>query len=217
MSIKTYISGLKSDYLKYKRSEFFSGLSPLIDASPSIISNNCLAGRIYQDFGLPYSSPTAGLYFFFPDYIEFLKDFETNIKRNLTFVSQSKYDLGNERIANSKHKYPIALLDGKFEIHFLHYQTQYEAESKWYRRCERLNLKNIIVLGSQLDLCTEKDIVDFDNLLFERKFFFSCKPNNLKSSIFIKEFAGQNSVSDPYQKGHLYYKYLAATIMPYYE
>lgn len=30
----------------------------------SIISNNCWAGTVYRYFGLPYQSPTAGLYFF---------------------------------------------------------------------------------------------------------------------------------------------------------
>ncbi len=34
----------------------------------SIISNNCWAGFVYKYFGLPYLSPTAGLYFYPDDY-----------------------------------------------------------------------------------------------------------------------------------------------------
>lgn len=30
----------------------------------SIISNNCWAGSVYRSYGLPYLSPTVGLYFF---------------------------------------------------------------------------------------------------------------------------------------------------------
>ena len=40
----------------------------------SIISNNCWAGRVYQYLDMPYLSPTAGLYFFAPDYIKFVSN-----------------------------------------------------------------------------------------------------------------------------------------------
>ena len=43
----------------------------------TIISNNCWAGLVYQHFGLPYNTPTAGLFFFAQDYLEdFEDDFE---------------------------------------------------------------------------------------------------------------------------------------------
>lgn len=32
----------------------------------SIISNNCWGGSVYRYFGLPYQSPTAGLFFSLP-------------------------------------------------------------------------------------------------------------------------------------------------------
>lgn len=38
----------------------------------TVISNNCWAGSVYRYFGLPYLSPTAGLYFFASDYIKFI-------------------------------------------------------------------------------------------------------------------------------------------------
>lgn len=37
----------------------------------SIFSNNCWAGSVYRRYGLAYSSPTAGLYFFASDYVKF--------------------------------------------------------------------------------------------------------------------------------------------------
>ena len=40
----------------------------------TIISNNCWAGRVYQYLDMPYLTPTAGLYFFAPDYIKFVSD-----------------------------------------------------------------------------------------------------------------------------------------------
>ena len=35
----------------------------------SIITSNCFAGRIMQDIGMEYNTPTLGLYFMYPDYI----------------------------------------------------------------------------------------------------------------------------------------------------
>ena len=42
----------------------------------TIISNNCWAGSVYRYFGLPYLSPTAGLYFFASDYIKFVSNLQ---------------------------------------------------------------------------------------------------------------------------------------------
>jgi uncharacterized protein (DUF1919 family) len=84
--------------------------------------------------------------------------------------------------------YPMALLNDNFEIHFLHYAAQHEAESKWYKRAERVKLDKLVVFGTQLDLCTEEDIMAFDQFDFEWKFFFTRKNLALPSTIYIREF-----------------------------
>ena len=167
-----------------------------------------------QDLKMEYNSPTLGLYFMYPDYIEFLQNLEHYLKNGkLTFVEHSKYALGDERRAArtiSHHWYPIGLIDGKVEIHFLHYHTEKEAAEKWYRRAARVNFENLLVIGMDQNRCTEQDIRIFDTLPFKRKLIFSThKITGVKSNIFMKEFAGKNSVGDPYKKGHIYYRYLA--------
>lgn len=175
----------------------------------SIISTNCFAGRIMQDLGLRYNSPTAGLYFFYPDYIEFL----TNLKYYLTdarieFVKESKYQLGNERYIRQNKSYPIGILGGEVEIHFLHYHSEAEAAEKWHRRASRVNFEKLIVIGMQQNLCTQDDIVAFDSLPFKNKIMFSNLRLDLPSNIYIKEFRKNKEVGDPYKKGHIFYKYL---------
>ncbi|GEO06002.1 hypothetical protein AAE02nite_36660 [Adhaeribacter aerolatus] len=158
---------------------------------------------------MPYLSPTAGLYFFFPDYINFLSDLKGNLEAKLRFVTESKYSLGNERYNKAKKSYPIALLNDEHEIHFLHYANQYEAESKWHKRAERVDFDKLVVVGTELDQCTEKDIRDFDRMNFERKFFFTRKDYNLPSTIYIKDFEHNVKIGDPYRSGHILYKSLA--------
>lgn len=96
------------------RQPYLPQLRKMIADDTSVISSNCFAGRIMQDLGMKYNSPTLGLYFFSEDYIEFL----SNLKYYLTdakleFLDSSKYPLANERRAKWLHWYPIGLLGGK--------------------------------------------------------------------------------------------------------
>lgn len=210
--IKNFLSDLKKAYLRSKRQKYLGAISSIMSDSPSLISNNCFAGRIYQDLQIPYNSPTVGLYFFYPDYINFLEKLESNLNGRLRFVNSSKYDLGNARMKASKHDYPVALLNDDIEMHFLHYKSKDDAERKWYRRCERVNINKVVTFGCELDLCKEEDIKNFDNLQFAKKFFFTSNDYNLDSAIFIKEFLREQYVGDPYRYGHVFYKYLASRI-----
>ena len=56
------------------RSPYLKDIKAVIDQDTTIISSNCFAGRIMQDLGMQYNSPTLGLYFWYPDYIEFLSN-----------------------------------------------------------------------------------------------------------------------------------------------
>ncbi|MEN2400553.1 DUF1919 domain-containing protein [Flavobacterium sp. MC2016-06] len=205
--LKLLFISQRDRYYKNLRMKYAGDLKEYLPQSPCIISNNCLGGFIYQDTGYSYLSPTIGLYFFFPDYIEFLSDLENNLKLKIDFVTESKYSVGNERLKSAKHKYPVGLLGGKFEIHFLHYHSEEEAEKKWNRRVERINLANLIVIGTELDLCTKEDIEKFDNLSFKNKFFFTKLEHKLKSTIIVPEFYSNPKIGDPYRNGHVLYKY----------
>lgn len=85
-------------YLEFRRKPYIEEMKKIIDANTSIISSNCFAGLIMQDLGMQYNSPTLGLYFMAPDYIEFLKHLEFYLtKAEIVFVEHSKYPLGDER------------------------------------------------------------------------------------------------------------------------
>lgn len=195
--------------LKNKRKPYLNEISNMMSDDICWISSNCFAGRIMQDLGMQYNTPTLGLYFMYPDYIEFLSELEFYIKKaKLEFVEHSKYKIGDERRKNWQHWYPIGLLGGKVEIHFLHYHTEKEAADKWYRRAGRVDMDNVFIIGMDQNLCTENDIIAFDKLPFKRKIFFSSRDIKGDSIIFMKEFENLGQVGDPYKKGHVFYKYL---------
>ena len=153
----------------------------------SIISNNCWAGRVYQYLDMPYLSPTAGLYFFAPDYIKFVRNLKCYLDTPLEFISpeESKY-LDELKKRNQLDK-PIGRL-GDVEIVFLHYSSKEEALEKWNRRKKRVNFEHIIIKFSRMDLCTEKEIEEFDSINFNNKFVFNNrKPLKFSSEVYWKE------------------------------
>lgn len=92
----------------------------------TIICDNCWAGKVYSELGIPYQTPFVGLFIFSPDYIKLLNNLDYYLKsggQSLRFVRESKY------IKEFDNSYPLALLDD-IEIHFLHYQSESEAREK---------------------------------------------------------------------------------------
>lgn len=149
----------------------------------SVISNNCWAGKVYQYLDMPYLSPTAGLYFFAPDYIKFVSDLRRYLATELHFIEaeESKYyEIIKERRQTDK---PIGVLDD-VEIIFLHYKTKEEAAEKWNRRKERVNFDNIIIKFSRMNLCSDKEINAFCDLPFKNKFVFSTRKTDCRECEF---------------------------------
>lgn len=202
-----------NDRRAYKlRAPYIPDVINVVGKDTSIISSNCFAGRIMQDVGMEYNSPTLGLYFWAEDYIEFLRHLKFYLtEAKIEFVDHSKHELGNERRKNWEHWYPIGILDGKVEIHFLHYHTAEEAAEKWYRRASRVNWDKLLIIAMEQNLCNEQCIRDFDKLPFERKIFFSSKDiPECKSNVYLPEFAAKGEVGDPYLKGDIFYKNMIA-------
>lgn len=203
-----YINAIHA-YCYIRRKPYVCKIRKIVDKDTSIITPNCFAGRIMQDLGMKYNTPTLGLYFMYPDYIEFLSHLEFYLTdAKIQFVEHSKYSQGDERRTKWKHWYPIGLLNGKVEIHFLHYHTEEEAAEKWYRRAKRVNFNKLFVIGMDQNLCTKQDIETFDKLPFKEKIFFSSHKSCGDSVVYMSEFSNKGQVGDPYRKAHIFYKYL---------
>lgn len=141
----------------------------------TIISNNCWAGSVYRYFGLPYLSPTAGLYFFGSDYVKFVSDLRHYVNAELKFISAADSAYAETLIRRNELDKVVAKLDD-IEIVFLHYPTPEEAEEKWKRRCARINWDNMFIKFSQMNECSDQDIRAFDALDFPNKLCFIARP-----------------------------------------
>lgn len=208
--LRIWYRGIRNTFYYIKRYRYIIELRKALPKNISIISSNCFAGRIMQDLNMQYNSPTLGLYFMYPDYLEFLSNLEYYLKdAKIEFVEHSKYTLGDYRRNKAKHWYPIGLLGGRVEIHFLHYHTEEEAATKWYRRASRVNFDKLLVIGMEQNCCDIDDIYAFEKLPLENKIMFSSKKlPSLESNVFISRYAKMEKVGDPYRDGHVFYKYL---------
>lgn len=159
----------------------------------TIIANNCWGGHVYRYFNKEYLSPTVGLYFFAEDYVKFIGSLKQYLDKELKFIpyTESRYRQVLERRGETH--VPIGKLDD-VEIVFLHYKSEEEAKKKWNRRKERIVWDNLIFKMSEQNLCTEKDILDYDSLPYNRKFIFVTKDYGIKSQVLFKEYEGTGDV-----------------------
>lgn len=161
----------------------------------SIICNNCWGGYVYRFFGLPYMSPTVGLYINPKDYICFLSDIRGYLNTPLEFIKpeESKY------FDDLKRKNQLHVPIGKIkdvEIVFLHYKTKNEAYEKWTRRAARVNYNNLIVKFSQMNNCGLQELAAFDRLNFKKMVMFVNKAeiaDKFRTAIY---FRGQEELEE---------------------
>ncbi len=155
----------------------------------SIVSNNCWGSFIYQKYGLPYQSPTAGLFILGHDFVKLCRDWEKYFKARLEFIPWETASYHYALLQEDP--YPIARLDD-IEIYFMHYHSEEEAAEKWYRRIKRVNPEHMIFKLSQREECSRKDIEDFVKLPLKHKVCFSY--DNVPGSILVPEL--KNFVGD---------------------
>lgn len=151
----------------------------LKDPNVTIISNNCWGGHVYRYFGLPYMSPTIGLYFYAEDYVKFCSKLEYYLEQELKFIDASESSHTEDV---KKKKCPIGKLDD-IEIVFLHYKSEEEAFQKWERRKERINMKNIVFKFSEQNLCLPEHVLAFDSLPYSRKLVFTTEDYGFNSQV----------------------------------
>jgi len=136
----------------------------------SIIAYNCWGGEVYRDLEIPYQTPFVGLFLHVPCFLGLLENFEAAIRAPLEFVEESRYD--------GKVSYPVGLILGAYEIHFMHYNSREEAREKWNRRRDRMvqDLDDCFFMISHLGKGYYEDLGRFNSLPFRNKVLFTDRP-----------------------------------------
>ena len=162
----------------------------------TILSNNCWAGHVYRYFGLPYQTPTVGLYFFAADYVKFVADYKYYLQQPLEFINAKESRYYDVLVKRNHENKPIGKLDD-VEIVFLHYKDEQEAIEKWKRRVARINWDNVLIKNSMQNYCTYELLKKYDKIPIKNKIVFVNKHMpEIESAICYKAAKRQNEVSE---------------------
>lgn len=109
----------------------------LFQNCPTIISNNCWGGIVYNTLGMECISPFKNLFLEDSDYLKLLDNLELYLKNDLIFSSYG-------RDVHSGAVYPIMkLMD--IHIHFNHSTSIEDAVRDWNRRVKKVNYENLFI------------------------------------------------------------------------
>ena len=169
----------------------------------TIVASNCIGAKIYQELGLEYNTPFVGLYIFSPCYVKLVSDLDHFLYADIAFIEASKYEAAN--ISRSDEGwYPIGYLGGEVELHFVHCKSEAEAESKWKKRLQRMNMNNLFFTYTDRDSCDIDHLNQFDALPFKNKICFTASSHpQLTTSLHIPQYDGEPHVGDLYEDFHI--------------
>lgn len=177
----------------------------------SIIGNNCFVGGMYHKYGLKYTTPTIWTYIYSDDYLRMLDNLDWYLSQPLEFTQISKHKISKEFTKITGQIYPIGLLGGDVEIHFMHYTTQQMAKEKWTTRLKRFRRDNLFVVFSDSRDFKEAHLEKFAQLPFEHKIFLSAKPRDcFECTVFVRDYAYEPYIFDV-TRNRKYEKYMDLT------
>lgn len=153
----------------------------------SILCNNCCGGYLYQYFGLPYKTPTIGLFFTTDDFIKICKNPQYYFSQKLEFINP-RNSKNYELLKNSNRygEYPVGKIND-LEIFFMHYHSNEEAEKKWCIRSKRLEFDNLLCFLTENELTSSSQIDDFCSLTETQTICLTYNKYFYNNSVFIEK------------------------------
>lgn len=148
----------------------------------ALVSNNCVAGLLYDMASLKKQSPTAGIFFSDASFPKFLVDLAQENREAWTAIAAEALTY-----SDTSRCWTYAVPDGGSLV-FLHYPDKDVAVKKWNDRMKRLKGRRLFIIASPRDGMTAdmlkpvmplyRDVVlasdgvaaEADKLIFDRKF-----------------------------------------------
>lgn len=157
----------------------------------SIVSQNCVGGRLYELLGQEYTSPTVGLWFDADGFLDFTENLRAHLAMELERAHALEGELG----------YPVGRLGG-VSIYFQHYRSFEEARTNWIRRAKRVDLESVVVLMTDRDGFLNEHESRFECLPFDRKLLFSHRARTGLggSAVHVRGFESEGMVGNLYDQ-----------------
>lgn len=161
----------------------------------TIISNDCWGGMAYEELAMRYDTPFVGLFVVIEDYMRLLRRPQFYCEAKMEFATQSRRQEINSWREAIRKPYPIGVLNGDVEVHFVHYASRDEAETKWMRRARRIHWENLLVKVCWHDDDRMEDwLREFDGMAYAKK--ISLVPNespDLRHAVRLRDYTTDGS------------------------
>ena len=128
----------------------------------SILSNNCVAGRMLHDLGLRLDTPTVNLWMSFPDYLTFTEALPFSLDGTL------------HQVHGLDERTPVAdwmFSGGIVRLHFIHSPSFATAKRDWERRIVRVHPNPVFLVAADNTNATHEELSRFLRLPFPKKMF----------------------------------------------
>ena len=193
--LKIYDRAYINSYVKIKSAIFKSKRhKSLNNTDITIISNNCIGGCLYSDFGLKFKSPFIYLFMESDDFIKICNDLKYYLGLPLLFCPSA-----------STFNYPIGQL-GDVTVHFFHYKSEAEALNSWKKRVARINYDNLFVIHSTRDRFECEQLSKFEIIPYKKVLFSHLKLEE-NDIVVCKEFVGAEVFPESFVTKRLYHDY----------
>ena len=168
----------------------------------SIVSSNCIGGRLSQIAGEPYRSPTVGLWFRPDDFLKFATDLARYTKAALAHDGDESECLG----------YPVGAL-ADIRIMFKHYPSFDEARAKWIERVARIDRTRLLLVHTDRDGATANNLSHFDAQPYPKLLFVSRPRPDLNSALWVRHGNEPNQVGDLTTNWHHLFPVLSQSVL----
>ena len=149
----------------------------------------------YEELAMRYHTPFVGLFLVIEDYMRLLRRPRFYCENKIEFATGSRHEKINSWREMIGKRYPIGVLSGDVEIHFLHYVSRQEAEAKWTRRVQRIHWNNLSV-----KICWHDDdrmqhwLHEFDEMPFGKKVsLVPHEPSGLRHAVRLRDYTTDGS------------------------
>ena len=137
----------------------------------TLLTNCCVGGMLYHDFGLSFLSPTINLNIPFDDFLKYCNNLPDYKDIKITECPPLVEEF--QRLGGSDVTFPCGKCSD-ISIFFQHYKTFDEAKKKWEERSERINIDNIAVVFLSWGRVTQKQLEEFKKIPYKKVMFTEC-------------------------------------------
>lgn len=106
----------------------------------SIITNNCLAGKLYHDFKMEFNSPIINLQMTPEDFVKFCENMQYYLLQDFVQVTDMNEECYAKfrSVGGGEIDFPVAQI-GDLHLFLQHYKSYEDAKESWNRRSKRVN------------------------------------------------------------------------------